>query len=181
MMEKQPPAASFEAVVLTHLDAAYNLAHWLLRDRSAAEDVVQDAMLRALTYFHTYKEINARAWILQIVRNAAYQHLRLARGETIVSIDSEDESDQSTLRDHPLIDPADGPESSLIKARECGELTAALQQLPVDLRECIVLRELEEMSYKDIAQITNTPIGTVMSRLWRARQYLMKAVTPEGC
>lgn len=180
MLNKPPAPQSFEAVALVHLDAAYNLAHWLLHDRHAAEDVVQEAMLRALKYFHTYKALNARAWILQIVRNVAYQHVRLARGDNSVSIDSEDESDLAALRNQPLLDPADGPEAALLKTRTHGALTAALTQLPVELRECIVLRELEEMSYKDIAQITDTPIGTVMSRLWRARQQLLKVLIPES-
>jgi len=175
-----PVPESFEAVALVHLDAAYSLAHWLLRDRHAAEDVVQEAMLRALKYFHTYKALNARAWILQIVRNVAYQHARLARGESTVSIDSDADSDRAALRGEALIDPADDPEAALLKTRAHVELSVALQLLPVELRECIVLRELEEMSYKEIAQITDTPIGTVMSRLWRARQQLLKTLIPES-
>lgn len=180
-MNITPTAATFESVVLVHLDAAYNLAHWLLRDTHAAEDVVQEAMLRALKYFHTYKAVNARAWILQIVRNAAYRHARLAQGAATVSIDSDAESDLAALREQPLLDPAAGPEAAFIAGREQGELNAALQQLPVELRECMVLRELEELSYKEIAQITDTPIGTVMSRLWRARQHLLKVLIPESC
>lgn len=174
----------FDEVVLTHLDAAYNLAAWLLRDRQAAEDVVQDAMLRALTYFHSYQGRNARAWVLQIVRNAAFEHLRFAKGANTVSIDSAPnaapEDDAAAAIHAQLIDPTDGPEIALIKARSREQIASALEKLPVELRECIVLREFEELSYKEIAQVTDAPIGTIMSRLWRARQLLLQTFLAEG-
>ena len=167
--------------MLVQIDDAYNLAHWLLRDRGAAEDAVQEAMLRALTYFHTFKGINARAWLLQIVRNVVYEHTNLSRGENTVSIDSDKDGTLSALREESLIDPADGPESTFIKQRQHDELMQALQRMPLELRECIVLRELEELSYREIADITQAPIGTVMSRLWRARQTLLRQLLAEGC
>lgn len=176
-------ARNFEEIVLAHLDAAFNLAAWLLRDRQAAEDVVQDAMVRALTYFQGYRGDNARAWVLQIVRNAAYEHLRLARGENTVSIDSH-LSGESTPEHHleslHLIDSADGPEAAFLKERSRAEIVSALETLPLELRECIVLREFEELSYKEIAHVTDTPIGTIMSRLWRARQALLQTLLAEG-
>ena len=181
-MNPQSGSPPFEQIALAQLDAAYNLAHWLLRDRAAAEDVVQDAMLRALTYFHTFRGVNARAWVLQIVRNVAYEHLRKARGHNLVSIDSE--AGEMMMADTEIgsnyDNGPDNPERSLLRERERGELTAALQRLPVDLRECIVLRELEDLSYREIAQVTGAPVGTVMSRLWRARQALLKVLTAEG-
>lgn len=176
-------ARNFEEIVLTHLDAAFNLAAWLLRDRQAAEDVVQDAMLRALTYFHSYRGDNARAWVLQIVRNAAYEYLRLAKGVNTVSIDDVP-SAENKLEQHAtplqLVDTADGPEAAFMKERSRAEIASALETLPVELRECIVLREFEELSYKEIAQVTGTPIGTIMSRLWRARQSLLQTLLAEG-
>lgn len=174
---------NFEEIVLAHLDAAFNLAAWLLRDRQAAEDVVQDAMLRALTYFQSYRGDNARAWILQIVRNAAYEHLRLAKGVNTVSLDglpaTKTTSEQQTAYAQ-LVDCADGPEAAFMKERSREEIVSALETLPLELRECIVLREFEELSYKEIAHVTGTPIGTIMSRLWRARQALLQTFIAEG-
>ena len=165
---------SFEAVVLPHLDAAYNLARWLVRDAAAAEDIVQEAVLRALTYFSSFSGANPRAWLLQIVRNAAFASARLNRGMRIVSLDDAEEKQQLPAS------PAEDPEAALIRSsgeRRVHELIAAL---PVELREPLVLRELEELSYKEIAEITQVPIGTVMSRLWRARQLLVRAAAEGG-
>ena len=157
---------SFKAVVLPHLDAAYNLARWLVRDRVAAEDVVQDAMLRALTYYSGYRGGNPRAWLLQIVRNAAYGANRVDRGRHLVPLDDCGVGDRVAIGD-------DDPERALIKAREKRDLAALIGALPIELREVLVLREFEEMSYKDIAAVTQIPIGTVMSRLFRARRMLV--------
>lgn len=154
---------------MPHLDAAYNLARWLMRDAAAAEDVVQEAVLRALTYFGSFTGVNARAWLLQIVRNAAFASARLHRGMRLVSLDDAEEQNQMPAS------PAEDPEAALLRSsgeRQVRELIAAL---PVELREPLVLRELEELSYKEIAEITQVPIGTVMSRLWRARQMLVRA------
>ena len=175
-MTETSDVADFASIALPHLDAAYNLARWLMRDRSAAEDVVQEAMLRALRYFAGYRGTNARAWLLQIVRNVAYKNLRAAQEATTVSIDDEiNDCSEMMVRDS-LIDPGDDPVTALIKQRESGYLTALIDRLPVDLRECLVLRELEDFSYNEIAQIADIPLGTVMSRLWRARRFLIDAV-----
>jgi RNA polymerase sigma-70 factor (ECF subfamily) len=164
---------SFEATVLPHLDAAHNLARWLMRDAAAAEDVLQEALLRSLTYFSSFRGVNARAWLLQIVRNTAYDTMNLNRGVPLVPLGASPEDPSAEVIDLP--DKADDPEQSLIRARERCRVLSLLAELPVELREALVLRELEELSYKEISEITGVPIGTVMSRLWRARRRLMEA------
>ena len=163
---------SFERVVLPHLDAAYNLARWLMRDGEAAEDVLQEAMVRALTYFASFKGINPRAWLLQIVRHTAYGSMALNRGVQTVPVDGDEAVE--------LVAEGDDPEAALLKAHGCRQVRALIAALPVELRETLVLREFEECSYKEIAEATETPIGTVMSRLWRARQLLARAAEAEG-
>jgi RNA polymerase sigma-70 factor (ECF subfamily) len=163
-------------VVLPHLDAAYNLARWLMRDREAAEDVLQEAMVRALTYFASFKGVNPRAWLLQIVRNTAYGSLALNRGIETVPIAGE--SDEAIAAE--LVSGDDDPEAALLRARESRQVRDLIAALPVELRETLVLREFEECSYKEIAEATQTPIGTVMSRLWRARQLLAQSAAAEG-
>lgn len=170
--------SSFEAVVLPHLSAAHNLARWLMRDAEAAEGVLQDAMVRALTYFPSFKGINARGWLLQIVRNTAYASMKLNRGVELVPIGITEEGLTDFISALPSED--DDPEMSLIKSRDYRHLHRLVAALPVDLRETLVLRELEELSYKEIAEITQSPIGTVMSRLWRARQTLVRAAATQG-
>ena len=158
---------SFEAIATTHLDAAYSLARWLTRDAVLAEDVVQDAMVRALTYFGGFRGDNPRAWLLQIVRNVALGKLG-ARPEP-VSIDAVKPASGESLAD-TLIDGADGPDATLEREQDRRRVSELLSRLPLELRECLVLREIEDCSYKEIARIVDAPIGTVMSRLWRARR-----------
>jgi RNA polymerase sigma-70 factor (ECF subfamily) len=155
--------SEFARRVLPHLDAAYNLARWLMRDPSVAEDVVQEAMLRALRFQGGLRG-DAKPWLLQIVRNAAFATMAATRKHEPLPEESEEPAD-----------PAPDPEAALSRRQDQRQLDRALAALPAELRECLVLRELEEMSYKEIAQITDTPIGTVMSRLWRARQLLLGA------
>ncbi len=156
---------AFARIALPHLDAAYNLARWLVRDPQSAEDVVQDAMLRALTYFASFRGDNPRAWLLQIVRNTAYTRLQRMAPEEPLDPDG---------RHAHLADPGHDPEAALALREGTEQLAAALQSLPPELRECVVLRELEDFSYRDIARITGVPVGTVMSRLFRARQALVR-------
>ncbi len=163
----QTEAPSFEQVVLPHLDAAYNLARWLVRDPALAEDIVQDAVLRALQYFASFRgDAGGRAWLLQIVRNAAYAAVKSRRIGTDVPLETDDAME--------LPDPGPGPEAQLAQRQDMEQLDRALAALPMELRECLILCELERLSYKDIARVTGAPIGTVMSRLWRARQALMR-------
>ena len=160
----------FEAVVLPHLDAAYNLARWLLKDDHSARDAVQDAYLRALRFFDHLKGEEARPWLLAIVRNSCYSLLgkRRQSGEQ-VEFDEE--------RDSEFAEPASAlyggdPQAILLRKIESKRLDEAIERLPSVFREVIVLRELEELAYEEIAQIANVPVGTVMSRLSRARALL---------
>ena len=164
--------ADFERLVLPHLDAAHNLARWLVRDATMAEDVVQDAAMRALTYYSSYRGGDVRSWLLRIVRNTAYDALSARKRTASANL-----GDQDLAGDGPALqvpDGADDPEMALNGCERSAELAAALAALPAELRECLVLRELEELSYKDIAHVTGVPVGTVMSRLWRARRALMR-------
>jgi RNA polymerase sigma-70 factor (ECF subfamily) len=157
----------FDQVVLPHLDAAFNLARWLLRGRADAEDVAQDAMLRAFRFFRGFHGGDARAWLLQIVRNTCYSWLEKNRPLEL-----------STEFDEALY-PQSGanPETLAIAGDNRERLTRALEDLPPRFREVLVLRELEGCSYKEIAAIASVPIGTVMSTLARARQRLQRALT----
>jgi RNA polymerase sigma-70 factor (ECF subfamily) len=152
---------------LPHLDAAYNLARWLLRDPVLAEDAVQDAAVRALSYFGSFKGGDARAWLLRIVRNSAWSLLAARRRGAAASLDD------AATEDAEIADTADDPEAALSRRQSLARLDDALAALPVELRECLVLHELEELSYRQVAEITGVPIGTVMSRLWRARRALL--------
>jgi RNA polymerase sigma-70 factor (ECF subfamily) len=172
-------SATFEQVVLPHLDSANNLARWLVRDASLADDVVQEAVLRALNYFPSFRGGDARAWLMQIVRNAAYSTLA-ARRQTI---ETRHTGASSFAEDEVVLnipDPSDDPEEALAHRERLDSLERALSALPVELRECLVLRELEELSYKEIAQVIGLPVGTVMSRLWRARQAILGARVEGG-
>ena len=162
--------------MLPHLGAAYNLARWLVRDAHDAQDVVQDAMVRALRHFGGFRGGDARPWLLAIVRNAAFAWLGARRPHEAVVDD--DQLDAALAGSAGYAAPAD-PESLAIARAQRREIDAAIAALPIAFREALVLRELEEMSYRDIARITDVPIGTVMSRLSRARALLAAALRPE--
>lgn len=155
----------FDTVVVPHLDAAYNLAMWLVRDQALAQDVVQDAAVRALGYFRSFRGGDGRAWLLSIVRNVAYDTMSARVRATTLG------TDDDALE---VADPAADPEKALSDAQARDTLDRAIAALPLDLRECLVLRELEDLSYKQIALVIDAPIGTVMSRLFRARQLLLQ-------
>ncbi len=169
-----PDAAEFERIMLPYLDSAHNLARWLARDVALAEDITQDAMLRALGYFGSFRGGDPRAWLLRIVRNVAYDTLAARRRTATTSLDQTAGPDSEKAAALQVADPADDPEKTLALRERAAGLERALAALPLELRECLVLRELDELSYKDVAHITGVPIGTVMSRLWRARRALSR-------
>jgi len=162
--------ARFEQL-LVHMDAAYNLARWLVRNPSDAEDVVQESMLRALRFIGGVRGADIRPWLLAIVRNASYAWLKSHRPGELFDI-TEDELEASFAVDRPDLNP----ETAAIRHAEKALLNEAISALPVIFRETLILRELEELSYREIARITDVPIGTVMSRLSRARQLLAQAL-----
>ena len=165
-MDTQPPSSAFDQVVLPHLDAAYNLARWLTRNGHDAEDVVQEAFLRALRFFGGFHGGNARAWLLAIVRNTCYDWLRRNRpSEVAASVDEEL---------HGAVDPSPTPEDLVMEQADRLRLREALEALPLAWREVLILRELEGLSYKEIADVAGIKIGTVMSRLARARSGLQQ-------
>ena len=164
-MSDQSKTRRFERIVLPHVAAAYNLAWWLLRNEQDAEDVVQEACLRAYTHLDRLRGDDARAWLLKIVRNEGYDWLdRNRRRDRPVSLDQ-------TLIDLPS--DADNPELLAMRNVDLRLLHEGLENLPVEFREVLALRELEELSYREIAAIAAIPLGTVMSRLARGRKKLI--------
>jgi RNA polymerase sigma-70 factor, ECF subfamily len=168
-MFEQNPLPNFDQAVLPHLDAAYNLARWLMRNEQDAQDVAQEAYLRAFRFFPGFRGGNARAWLLKIVRNTCYTWLQTNRP-----------MQDATEFDEKLF-PSDcrgaNPEEAVIRKDNDTQLRRALQKLPPSFREVIVLRELEGLSYREIADITGMPAGTVMSSLSRARGRLRQVLT----
>jgi RNA polymerase sigma-70 factor (ECF subfamily) len=154
---------TFESAVLPHLDAAFNYARWLTRNDAEAEDVVQDACVRALRFFSSLRDDDARAWLLTIVRNTYFT--RVSRRPLVTGV--------KPLERDLRFDDAPDPEAKLLQEHTVRQVQAALDQLPLDFREVLVLRELEGLSYKEIASVVQVPIGTVMSRLARARERLL--------
>lgn len=168
MSQEQNKLSSFEESLLPHLNAAYNLARWIMGSDQDAEDMVQEAYLRAYKYFTGYQGGNSRSWLLTIVRNTCYTWLRQNRTQ-VLSVDLNDEvysSESDTL----------DPEIMFQHSLNHQLVRSALEKLTVEFRELIILRELEGMSYKEIAHITGIPIGTVMSRLARGRQRLKESL-----
>ena len=172
-MTEQNRAEQFQRAVLPHLNAAYNLARWLCRNDHDAEDIVQEATLRAFRFSDGFHGEDARAWLLAIVRNTTYTWLQQNRGhESSTSFDEEFHSLQEG-GSVTLLNQADSnPEAILARDDDRGLVNRALEMLPVEFREVLVLRELEELSYKEISSIAGIPMGTVMSRLARARRLL---------
>jgi RNA polymerase sigma-70 factor (ECF subfamily) len=152
---------NFDEIVLPHLDAGYRLARWIMRNEHDAEDVVQEASLRALRYFRTFVGGDGRAWFLRIVRNTCHSWHGHNKHDPVDEFDEEQHSDG-----RPVFDP----ETLLLRTDHMRLINRALATLPDRLREVLVLRELEELSYSEIAEVMSVPIGTVMSRLSRARQ-----------
>jgi RNA polymerase sigma-70 factor (ECF subfamily) len=161
-------AGTFEEVVLPHLDAGYRLARWLTGRSHEAEDLVQEASLRAFRYLHTFMGGNGRAWFLRIVRNTCYQW----RGRAVAAV-----TDVFDEQLHSAVQPTGDPEALFTRAEGSARIARALEELPPRFRELLVLRELEGLSYRELAEISGIPVGTVMSRLSRARRALYLALT----
>lgn len=166
---ESPRLTEFERQVLPHLNPAYNLARFIMRNDQDAEDIVQEAALRAFRFFDSFRGENSRAWFLSIVRNTAFTALKRNRmEEETVVFDEELHGSQ--------IPPLDAG-IALDRVQERQTVRAAIEQLPAEFREAITLRELEGMSYKEIADVAGVPIGTIMSRLARARRQLQLLLT----
>jgi RNA polymerase sigma-70 factor (ECF subfamily) len=163
-MKSESRLSRFERTVLVHLDAAYSLARWLVGEDAGAEDVVQDASLKALRFFDDCQGTATRAWFMAIVRNASYDLLRERRPRAL-----EEEFDDEL---HGAEAGPESPEASVARDSDARWVREAIARLPVEYREVVVLRELEELSYKEISAIVKIPIGTVMSRLSRGRDLL---------
>ncbi len=163
-LTKSPRLTDFETEILPHLDAAYSLARFLMRNEQNAEDVVQDASLRAFRFYENFRGQNARAWFLKIVRNTCFTALKRNQSDDdTVAFDEQLHGGQTPTADAGAL---------LDRAIDRETVRAAIEQLPAEFRETLTLRELEGASYKDIAEIAGVPIGTVMSRLARARHQL---------
>jgi RNA polymerase sigma-70 factor, ECF subfamily len=165
-----PASSGFEEIVLPHLDAAYRLARWLVRNEYDAEDIVQEASLRALRYFRTFSGGNGRAWFLAIVRTTTWGWRR-RRFRALT--DAFDEEQHSSAR------PMSDPEAVLLHTDDVALIERAMCNLPDGFRELLVLRELKDLSYRELADVMEVPIGTVMSRLSRARQAFRVALNNE--
>ncbi len=169
-MSASDPQAQFDQIVMPHLDEAYNLARWLAGNDHDAEDIVQDACVRAFRFIGGFHGGNSRSWRLAIYRNTAFTWLKKNRPKAVITIDEEELLEMEDTKE-PLAIPA---------TADAAVLRAALEELPPEFREALVLRELEGLSYKEIAEIVDTPIGTVMSRLARARRQLQSYLCRKG-
>jgi RNA polymerase sigma factor (sigma-70 family) len=161
----------FHREIVPHLDAAYNFARFLSRNPDAAQDIVQESFLRAYRGFDRYQGGDARAWIFSIVRNCYHNWLLEGRRKARLEVDVHHRDDGSDFSVEDVASEDDTPEAALLRASEAGKVRGVLNQLPRALREVLVLRELEGLSYREIAQTAALPIGTVMSRLARAREH----------
>src|SRR6202047_2671914 len=174
IVQNKDDRAVFDEVFLPHMAEAYRLAQWLTGNANDAEDVVQDAALRAFRGIRKFGAVNARAWSLTIVRNTAYSWLMKNRPKSVVFTDDLSVTEQRELEhEGPQGARIETPEEIALFKAEAEEVQQALAQLPAHFREVIVLREINQLNYRDIAEVTNVPIGTVMSRLSRGRQLLI--------
>jgi RNA polymerase sigma-70 factor (ECF subfamily) len=167
-MEAASKLALFEETVLPHLDAAYNLARWLTRNEHDAEDIVQEAYMRAFRFFDSFHGGDGKAWLLAVVRNTSLTWRRREHGMAKVPFDE---------AAHSPAEAAASVESRLVEQARWGDVKDCMELLPPEFREVLVMRELEEMPYSDIATVACLPVGTVMSRLSRARRRLQDCVT----
>jgi RNA polymerase sigma factor (sigma-70 family) len=170
--------ARFRSVFLPHLDAAHNFAYWLTGNRTDAQDVVQDASLRVFRAIRGFAGGSARAWVLKIVRNSAYDWLRENRPASLFTVEDLEavEAEQAKTGDPD----AEAPEAALIAKSNAEQIRAAIAALPPAFRETLVLRDIEGLDYREIAEATDVPIGTVMSRLAQARGRLITTIGGKG-
>ena len=174
VVQNKDERTAFDEVFLPHLPEAYRLAQWLTGSASDAEDIVQEAALRAFRGIKNFGAVNARAWSLTIVRNTAFSWLAKNRSKKVVYMNDLSAAEQHELEYEGLHGTRiETPEEIALFKADAEEVQKALAQLPAQFREVIVLREINQMNYRDIAEITNAPIGTVMSRLSRGRQLLI--------
>ena len=176
-LKSEDDQARFASVVLPHLADAYALARWLTGDRADAEDVVQEACLRAFRGIGGFAGVNARAWVLTIVRHAAYTWLGKNRSASLVMVDDLEAVEQKQSGAGAAFEQApQTPEAELIAKADARRLEAAIAELPVPFRETLVLRDVQGLDYREISEVTKVPIGTVMSRLARARRRLIERI-----
>ena len=176
-LKSEDDQARFASVVLPHLADAYALARWLTGDRADAEDVVQEACLRAFRGIGGFAGVNARAWVLTIVRHAAYTWLGKNRSASLVMVDDLEAVEQKQSSAGAAFEQApQTPEAELIAKADARRLEAAIAELPVPFRETLVLRDVQGLDYREISEVTKVPIGTVMSRLARARRRLIERI-----
>lgn len=175
-MSEQEKRVRFERLVLPHLDAAYSLAGWLVRDDVQAEDAVQEACLRAFRYFDALRGDDARPWLLGIVRNTCYGLLQRARQDGATDAFDEEGCSEDTIATGAVVSFPVNPEAAAIREADRERVQACLRALPAEYREAVVLREIHGCSYREIAAVCAVPIGTVMSRLSRGRRLLQQAL-----
>jgi len=171
-------AQEFKRLVLPHLDGAYNLARYLTRDAVLSEDIVQDAVLRAFRSFGQYRGGSPRAWLFAIVRNCCRTTQAGRAGAVSLVITESSLSDEAAAQVSQRADPGPTPEEEVLRKADVDRVRAAIEAIPEPFRETIVLRDLEDLSYAEIAEVTGVPVGTVMSRLSRARAMLAKELLP---
>lgn len=173
-------AHDFRALVLVHLDGAYNLARYLTRDPVLSEDVVQDAVLRAYRAFGQFRGGSARAWLFAIVRNCCRTAQAGAAGALSLVVHESSLSEEAAAQLLQQPDPGPSPEEEVFRRADADRVRSAIEAIPEPFREVVVLRELEDLSYAEIAEVTGVPVGTVMSRLARGRATLARELLPPG-
>lgn len=167
----------FNEAVLPHVGEALSLARWLTGNLADAEDVVQDACVRAFNAIATVRNADTRAWMLAIVRNSAFTWIAKNRPKAVITTDDEGLFEQAALE---MVEPQASPEAMLIEKTDAEHLHLAIAALPLSYREVLMLREIEDLSYQEISRVLSIPIGTVMSRLARARNLLIQRIGMAG-
>ena len=170
----------FRQLILPHLDGAYNLACYLTRDPVLSEDIVQDAIIRAFRAFEQFRGASPRAWLFAIVRNCCWSAQSAQKGILSLVVQESGISDETGSMLSDQADPSPTPEEEVIRKAEINRLTSAIEAMPEPFREAVVLRDIEDLSYAEIAEVTGVPIGTVMSRLSRGRSILAKELLPSA-